>query len=404
MMAEPVPSPRGVVAHRLSIAWHRHGTAIMAAAVVAMVIAAAWRIGNELPRLLFDPDGAFDLRLRHHEVNRWFAGHEVYGDVERGDYPPASYAILWPLVGWLSLGAARMLWGVTALAALAGLALAAIRGSGARTRLQVLLAGLLPFSTYASAATLGMGQAAAHVLVLLVAGVLVLDRAGGRLPGDVAASALLLPALVKPTLSVPFFWIVAFRPGRLRPIVLVCLGYAGLTLLAIAFQDGPLAFRLGGWLSEGPQPLHGHTNIHKAMAVLGMERAMLPVTAAILLATGWWIFRRRDADVWILLGVAALVAQLSVHHRLYDHLLILVPTITLLRLAWGGARPPALSDPAAGVLFAIVWFTLHLPPSMIAGPSALSALVESGQAVAWVACLAFLVRRASRGAPSEVGR
>jgi hypothetical protein len=375
----------------------------MAAAVAAMAVAAAWRLGNELPRLLFDPDGAFDLRLRYREVNRWFAGLQVYGEPERGDYPPGSYAILWPLLGWLSLAASRLLWGATAIAALAGLALAAVRGSRARTPLQVLLAALLPFSTYASAATLGMGQVAAHVLVLLLAGVLVLDRAGGQLPGDIAASAFLVPALVKPTLSVPFFWIVAFRPGRLRPILLVCLGYAGLTLLAIAFQDGPLATRLGGWLAEGPQPLHGHTNVHKAMAVLGMDRAMLPVTAVILLVTGWWIHRMRDADVWVLLGVAALVAQLSLHHRLYDHLLILVPLITLLRLAWGGSRPSGGTDPAAGLLFALVWVTLHLPPSMIAGPSPLSALMEAGQAAVWVVCLAFLVRRGSIQARSEGG-
>jgi hypothetical protein len=161
----------------------------MAAAVAAMAVAAAWRLGNELPRLLFDPDGAFDLRLRYREVNRWFAGLQVYGEPERGDYPPGSYAILWPLLGWLSLAASRLLWGATAIAALAGLALAAVRGSRARTPLQVLLAALLPFSTYASAATLGMGQVAAHVLVLLLAGVLVLDRAGGQLPGDIAASA-----------------------------------------------------------------------------------------------------------------------------------------------------------------------------------------------------------------------
>lgn len=384
--------------------WSRYGTAVMTAAVAAMAVAAAWRLGNEVPRLLFGADGAFDLRLRHHEVNRWFAGQEVYGDIERGDYPPASYAILWPLLGWLSLGAARLVWGVTAMAALAGLALAAVRGSGARTRLQVALAALLPFSTYAAAATLGMGQVAAHVLVLLVAGVLVLERPGAGWSGDIAASALLVPALVKPTLSVPFFWIVAFRPGRLRPFALVCLGYAGLTFLAIAFQEGPLLTRLTGWFAEGPQPLHGHTNIHRVMAIVGLDRAMLPVTAVILLATGWWIHRRRHADVWILLGVAALVAQLSVHHRLYDHLLILVPMITLLRLAWAGARHPGGTEPAAAVLFALVWITVHVPPAMIDGPSPVGPLVEAGQAAVWLAGLAFLVLRGSADAAAEGGR
>jgi hypothetical protein len=119
--------------------------------------------------------------------------------------------------------------------------------------------------------------------------------------------------------------------------------------------------------------------------------------------TGWWIHRMRDADVWVLLGVAALVAQLSLHHRLYDHLLVVVPLITLLRLAWGGSRPSGGTDPAAGVLFVLAWCTLHLPPSLIEGPSPVFVLVETAQAVVWVACLAFLLQRGSRDARTGAG-
>lgn len=386
---------RDAVVSGLRVQWHRHGTSLLAVAVACMVAAALWRLGNELPRLLFDPEGAFDLRLRFREVNRWFAGLPVYDEAERGDYPPASYVILWPLLGWLSLAQSRWLWGLTSIVALGVIALLAVRETGARTRMQVLLVAVLPFSVYATNASIAMGQVGNHIVAFLLAGLLVLRHAPGRWRDDALAAVVMLPALVKPTLSAPFFWIVCFRPGRLRPIVLVCLGYLGVTMLAIAFQEGPLLTRLTGWLAERPQALHGHTNIHRWMALLGLHAWLLPVSLMILAATGWWIHRHRRADLWILLGVAALVAQFWVHHRLYDHVLVLVPMITLLRLSWRGAQPDG-SDVLAGVLFTLTWGTMHAPATMLAAPPPLSTVLEAGQAVVWLAVLAFLVQQGRR--------
>lgn len=393
---------RDVAAPAVRVWWGRYGTAIMLFAVGATVAAAAWRLGNELPRLLFEAEGAFDLRLRHREVQRWFDGLGVYGDVERGDYPPASYVILWPLLGWLPVEEARWLWGFTALAALAVVAAIGVRASRAATLPQALLVAILPFSLYASNAAIGMGQLANHVVALLLTGLLLLRHSGARWQDDLLAALLLLAALVKPTLSAPFFWIVWFGAARLRPIVLVSLGYLGLTVFAVSFQDGPWAATLFGWFGEEPQALHGHTNIHKWLALLGLQRWMLPASLGILMATGWWIHRHRGDDDWILLGVAALIGQFWIHHRLYDHLLILIPMITLLRLSWRDA-PADASQVTAGVLFGLTWITMLAPATLLDGPPPLSAVMEAAQAVVWLTVLIFLLHRAGREVVGAAG-
>jgi hypothetical protein len=383
--------------------WGRHGELVLFWAVACMLVAALWRLGNGLPELLLDPDGALDLRLRHREVHRWFAGLPVYGRVERGDYPPASYVILWPFLGWLALEPARWLWGLTSVAALGWLAFLFVRESRATGSLQALLVGLLPFSVYASVAALSLGQVTNHTLPMLLGGLLVLQRGPGRWGEDLLASGLLLAALMKPTLSAPFYWLVAFVPGRLRPLVLVFLGYATLTLFAVSFQDGPLLATLQGWVVEKPQALHGHANIHKLLAVAGLEAWMLPVSAGILLWLGWWVFRHRRGDYWILLGVSAMVSQLWIHHRLYDHALVLVSMITLFRLARPGPKPDG-SDVVAGVLFALTWLTMHAPGSVLGSGGVRSAVMQSGQVLVWLAVLVFLLYLAPRDMNADVGR
>lgn len=376
---------------RLPAWWERYGTIVLWTAVACMAAAAAWRLSNELPRLLSGADGAFDMRLRHREVHRWFADESVYGDIERGDYPPASYVILWPLLGWLDLAAARMLWAVTGLAGLAWLAWVGVRESGARAAAPVLLLALLPFSVYPSSATLAMGQLMNHVLPAILAALLLLRRGPPRWSRDIAAAGLMIAALVKPPIAVPFFLAMLLFPDRVRPAVLVIGGYAAVTLLAAAFRSEPLSFTLFGWLGETPQVLDGHSNVHKWLALAGLPQLMLPASLGILLWLGWWLRRYRMSDVWLLLGVCGVVAQLWLHHRVYDHLLLVVPMVTLFRVAHGAGD--AHTSTVAAVLFAATWATLHLPASMLTGAPPLSILLEAVQTAVWLLVLAFLVQR-----------
>ncbi|HSJ15406.1 MAG TPA: glycosyltransferase 87 family protein [Longimicrobiales bacterium] len=389
------PRGRERVVRALRAWWQAHGPRVLLLAVGCMIAAAVWRLGNELPRLLWEQGGygAFDLRLRHREVELWFSGQPIYNDVERGDYPPASYVLLWPLLGWLPLASARLLWALTTLAALYWLARMAVRESTAVTRLQVLTVALLPFSTYATSAAIRVGQIGNHVLPLLVAGVLVLYRRRGRWRDDLLAAMLLIPTLVKPTLTAACFWIVCFVPRRLRPIALIGLGYLALTFFAIGFQDGDLRNTLLGWLSEPPQVLSGHANVQKWLAVAGLGAWTMPASLVILLLLAAWVHRHRGIDIWILLGVSALVGRLFIHHRLYDDMLVLLPMITLFRIGRQGAQPDG-RDVVAGLLFAATWVTLHAPASLLASPPPLPVVMEAGQSIVWVLVLLFLLGRA----------
>jgi hypothetical protein len=108
---------------------------------------------------------------------------------------------------------------------------------------------------------------------------------------------------------------------------------------------------------------------------------------------GWWVFRHRTADTWVLLGVCAIVAHFWMPHRLYDDVLILMPMIALLRLAATGPRSDE-ADITAAILFAATWLTMHAPASLLALDPPVSTAMEISQTVVWVAVLALLVRTA----------
>lgn len=379
--------------------WRRHTRRILHIALALVLAAAMWRLGNELPRLIAAPDGAFDLELRHGEVRLWFAGWPIYTKAARGDYPPASYTILWPLLGWLPIGAARWLWAATAVAGLAWLAAIAMRESCAETRSERLLIFLAPFATYSASAAFGVGQLINHVLPLVVAGLLLLARGRGTWRDDLMATGLLVPALVKPTLSAPFFWFVCFVPRRVRPIALVSAAYILITAFAALFQSGDLGTILFGWLAEGPQPLQGHANVNKVLALAGLRAWMLPVSLGLLIALGVWVFRNRSAERWLLLGVIAIVGRFFIHHRLYDDLLLFVPMVTLFRIAKRG--PADGSDATAGLLFTLMLGSLVAPAQLIGARGALSLIMEVGQAAIWLGALAFLARRVRQEQTAE---
>lgn len=140
--------------------WNKYGETILRVAIVLMAIAAGFWLGYEFARLLFDlgPQGAIDLKLRHQEVKTWFRGEAVYGAIGMANYPPASYAILWPLVGWPGVTQARWLYAFTTVAALAWPVSLVVRASGASTRIERIFMGLIPLSGCATGATIGHGE------------------------------------------------------------------------------------------------------------------------------------------------------------------------------------------------------------------------------------------------------
>jgi hypothetical protein len=304
---------------------------------MALVMVPRWT--HELGRLLVEegPQGARDLAMRHWEVGRWFAGGAADGPLAPKIYPPASYAILWPFVGWLDLAAARWLWAATLLAALAWLTAIVVRESGAESRLErAFLVAWVP-AMYATTVTVGNGQLGLHVLAAVLSSILVGRRGRGAWTSDLAAALLFTLALVKPSLAAPFFWVLLTGRGGARRGALVVAAYAGLTALAVSVRPEGMLGLLRSWLSISRETAlgarYGYMNLHEWMSAAGAGEWIPYGSLLALLLLGAWVRRHRGGPVWLALGVAAIVARTWTYHALYDDLLLLVPIVALVRAA-----------------------------------------------------------------------
>ena len=262
---------------KLRIWWTTYGIRVMQLAVFIMAVVAVVWIGYQFYRLLWQPSqivfykvhpGAIDLNQRYKEVHDWFAGKPVYGQLKTATYPPASYLMLWPFLGWLDAKPALWFWAASTVVALGWLTFIVIRESGAQTYLEKAFVAFLPLSMYATGATIGNGQLIIHLLPLLLTGLLLLKQRQSGWQADILLGIMLLLALIKPTISAPFFWIVIFIPRRLRPILLVVFAYVVLTSSATLFQQSGVLSLIHEWfvwstgVSAKAAVTLSHSNLH----------------------------------------------------------------------------------------------------------------------------------------------
>ena len=396
-----------VVAPTTRRLWAAYGELILRIAIVLVAAGTIFRLSHVIPDMLwgyYNPGAACDLLFRYLEVQTWFAGKQVYGAIETADYPPASYAIFWPFLGWASLAMARWLWAGAIMTGLITLAAIITRAVKADTKTRWLFLALLPFSVYPTASVIWLGQFTIHCLASLAVGLLILLRGRGRWWEDILAATVLLVSLAKPTVVAPFFWLVLILPGRLRPITLVSVGYLSLTLLAASFQDANLLTLIKGWRGQETQMefSEGHTNLTKLLISVGLKQALAPVALLGLLGIGALTWRFRKVNFWLLIGILGLVSRLWIHHRTQDDLLILAPMIALLRLAMRSKAPDG-SDVKAGLLFAFNWLTMLAPVSLIMGYPGLLLSMELLLGALWMLTLLFLLSQANRERAGKSG-
>ena len=389
----------------IMIWWNSHGVAVLRLACAVMAVLAALKLGDEFRRLVWESghNGAVDLKLRHQEVHDWFAGQPVYELRSTAVYPPATYVLLWPFLGWLGLAPARWLWAVTSVAALGSLVYLTVRESSADTHLQSAFVALMGLAMNAMGVTIGNGQLALHTLPALLCALLLLRRNRGEWHTRLLAVGLLLFALLKPTLSAPFLWMVLFAKGGLTTVALVALGYLGLTLFAVSFQESNLAVLARQWLGSATLVAAegGHANLQTWLANAGLQEWILWASLLVLVALGFWVYRHREGDFWILLGVTAIVARLSTYHRVYDDVLILLPMVALFRVAKRRTSSEGTSI-AAGLLLGTTMLAMLAPARWENFQWPWSFVFTWGHALVWLAVLGFLLDRARRDKKAEV--
>jgi hypothetical protein len=378
----------------------------MRVAVVIMAIASLVWLGYQFWRLLWgsapiwhtSPTGAVDLKLLHRLVHEWFAGRPVYRELPSATYPPATYVLLWPMLGWLEIAPARWLWAVTTVVALTTLVHVVVRESRADTSLERAFMALIPCAIYATGAAIGNGQLIVHLLPMMLVGLLMLHRKPRGRKAQLLASALILATLVKPSISVPFLWLVLFLPRSPGPVTLVALGYCILTLFAVSFQDSTPIALLHDWQARSSSMAvtggYGNVaNLHVWLGRVGLKEWIFPTSLALMVALGLWSYRYRYVDIWILLGVTSYVARFWTYHRWYDDALIILPIVTLFRIAKRGPSDQG-ADVIAGVLLGVTLLLMLAPGGLFLLPPPWNTVYVSGQVVVWVVTLVFLLGQA----------
>jgi len=223
---------------RLRIPWERYGNRILRLAVVLLATAAALRLLHESLRLVFgDPqiDGANDLKNFQNAMKGLFAGQPIYRELGTSPYPPASYAIFWPLLGWLDLTQGRLFWTASLIAVLAWITVLIIRESKANSPLERILVALLLLSMNGTGVTIGNGQLGLHILAALLTALVLVLQKNSSIMQQILAALLLLLALAKPTISAPFVWMVMFAPHGKRILFLTGIGYLTVSWLAVSY-------------------------------------------------------------------------------------------------------------------------------------------------------------------------
>ena len=374
--------------------WGARRTLLLHLSCAAMGLLTLTKLGSEFYRLVWETGvkGAIDLKLLREFTLDWFSGIPVYERFAFANYPPATAPLLWPLLGWLDLPAARALWAFTSVLAMLWLVWLMVRASNANTRLGATFVALMCLSMNALGVTIGNGQLALHILPPLLAAILLLRQPRREWGKDLLVAGLLVWALVKPSLLLPFFWVVLFLPGGWRPAFLTAAAYLALTLFAASFQDAALPTLLQGCVARGVAAAGGgYGNIQTWLATLGLHEWTFPAMLAVLAGCGAWVYRHRHDDLWKLLGVAAIIARLWAYHRKYDDLLILLPMVTLFRIAKRGPLPHD-HDVWAGLLLAITIAAMLLPARLRFAPAPWSWPFTVGHVLVWVVVLIFLLQ------------
>jgi len=371
--------------------WQRYRKAILCLAIFLMTIVAVYRLSNEFHRLLSEQGstGAVDLKLRYSEVHHWFAGEPVYDDIS-AIYPPATYTMLWPVLGWPSVETVRWFWAVTSVFALAWLIRIIVSGSGATDRLEQVFVGLLPLSIYPTGVVIGNGQLLVHLLPIMLYSLLLLPVKSGNWRNDLILGILILIPLAKLNVSLPFFWMALFLGRTHRPAGIAAVLYVVLTMFAVMFQHTAPFLLFEEWLTRSTETVvivkGGYANVHTWLISLGLEKMMLAASLILLLALGVWIYFHHGSDVWLLLGVTAIVARFWSYHLMYDDLLMLVPMITLFRYAKEGAR-------GAGILLAVTLISLLGPTQIMKWTYPWDVLFQGLQTTIWLLALTYLLIR-----------
>ncbi len=374
--------------------WRRAGRWLLIVAFVTLALLAAERLTAGFHVLLVanDPHAAMDLLSRRAEVRAWFSGEPVYGHIGPARYPPATYAMLWPLLAWTTPVAARYLWAVVVVASLAALIALLIRAAAARSVETRMLVVLTVASSQAVSYSVAVAQLTVPTVALALAGVVLACRRPSSVVRQAGAALLLLSALVKPTLTAPLFWVPLLAAANPAASLAAGGGYVVLTVVAARFQGLPLPALIAAWLAANRTAVisRGYGNLESWLRGSGVDSWIPALSLLLLLALGGWVWRHRGQDPWWLMAVCAVVARVWTYHQLYDDMLALVPMAYLLRVA-GDEGHSRRRRVVAGATLLFAWVLFIAPARFLLLPITAEGVLDGVRAASWLLMLGVVL-------------
>lgn len=392
----------------IAYVWNRNSDKILKVASSMMFIIAVIWLSYQFWRLLWDTSdmAAVDLNLRYIEVQHLFARKPVYDDLNHAVYPPATYVILWPFLGWLTFPAARWLWAITTIVVLGVLTILLVQESQARTPTEKLFISFLPLAIYGTGATIGNGQLGIHIVLCLVSILRILRVNKRTWIQDILIASLMIFALTKPSTSVYFFWLLLFCTKNLRPAVITIVGYVGLILFASFYQDDNIIDLMKKWLTsgisgakwgatQGEGAIDVQVNLHSLLGSLGWENGNTIASLTMLLVLGIWIYKSRQTNLWLLMGVTSIFGRFSTYHGWYDDVILLLPMIALFKIAKYKKLTHSKQSIIASLLFATMLLFLLAPGGIYLLPYPWKEFYIIGQTITWLIVMIFLMQASS---------
>ena len=183
----------------------------------------------------------------------------------------------------------------------------------------------------------------------------------------------------------------------MRPAIIILCGYIALTLFSTAFQEAGsvqlvyewigLSLKGAGW---GINVNDGHISLQNWLKAFGIKGWDVKVSLTALSMLGLWIYKNRKGDIWILLGVTALVSRFWVHHLWYDDLLVLLPMITLIRIVKQESSATGIVI-IAKILLGITILVMLAPGGLYLFPPPWNSVYITFETAVWIVLLIFLL-------------
>ena len=292
------------------------------AAVLALAVLASVALAYGVRTALRD---SADLERRATEVRLFRARSDPYA-VPDMTYPPTALPIFAATVPTGSTIVRRVTWIVFNLVAIAVIGAVVVQTWGRSWPLPVRLAFvLIVIACKPTRAGIALGQF--HLIPIAL--ILVAEALAAKRPGLSGILAGL--SLTKPTMSVPYLFVMAARRRWGALAVAIGLQVALLAVVSGWLMTDP-ATLIREWMSNARSQLaYGTIDVPSLLgrAVPALTGLMPLATLAILAASVVLVYALRDRSALGLTSLATFAAAIMTYHRHYD-LVLLLPTLAYL--------------------------------------------------------------------------